>query len=195
MIRNASGVALLMLLAGCSSLLPPGPPPPHRHDFGPPTTGWQMARPAMPPGIVISAIQTPEWLDNANIHYRSVPTDPTGVNAYARNVWVDSPAHLMRACLERHGINGRQHRESRFALSLSISDFEQIITAPDQAHVDVRITASLRDLSNGQLVASHHFLDHHPVTPDVKGAVRGLAKAGSDQCRNILDWIGKTLGR
>jgi len=195
MIRRAGFASLLLLLAGCGSLLPPQSPPPHRHDFGPPATGWQMAKPEIPGTVVIAGIRTPEWLDDANIHYRVTGADPTVVNAYARNVWVAAPAVLMRACLNREGIGAQPRPESRFSLFLAISDFEQIITASGTAHVDVRITASLRDLRNSHLIASHRFVDRQPVTPDVNGAVQGLAQAGNDQCRNILDWVSKTLSR
>lgn len=173
-------------LSACSSLLPPSPPPPVAHDFGPLTTPGTAESIHQ---ISLNRITMPEWLDDSEIHYRQLNQDATAVKSYADNVWVASPATMLRQCLTQAGIQSHRMPDTTLALNVSIDDFEQVISDRDRAHIEVSIDVQLRNPGNSHLVASRHFIDHQPVTANVQGAVKGLAKAGQQQCRAIVDWL------
>lgn len=191
--RIAALTIALSGLAACSSLLPPSPPAPLKHDFGLVSSDWSLGRDATADRVQLARISMPDWLDNANIHYRALRSDPTGLRVYARNRWAASPARLMAACLARSGIRGTGGPATRLTLSLYISDFEQVITAPEKAHLNVLVDAWLRNPANGHLIAHRRFVDQQAVPANVTGAVEGLARAGNRQCRTITVWTSKFL--
>lgn len=184
-IRTAVSAAALITLSACSSLLPPSPPPPTAHDFGP-GIGGGPSYPAKQ--VSLNRIRMPDWLDDSEIHYRQVNQDPTAVKSYADNVWVASPATLLHQCLTQAGLTGHS-ADTKLELNLAINDFEQVITDKDRAHIEVVIDARLQDRKSGKTVAQRDFIDHRPVAANVQGAVKGLAKAGRQQCQAILDWL------
>lgn len=186
-----AGVMLLLLLnlAACS-VIPAGPPALAEHDLGPTSLDKGFQPRDMP--VHLAEVATAESLAGTDILYRVVYRDPTRIQRYAQHVWRVAPVLLMADRLTQSGMPTRATAETPYRLSLRLLDFEQVITTPQKAHVNVRVAAELRDRA-GKLVARYQFIDRSPTGPDLAGALNGLTAAARRQTDNINQWVFDAL--
>ncbi|HYW03806.1 MAG TPA: ABC-type transport auxiliary lipoprotein family protein [Gammaproteobacteria bacterium] len=178
-------VISVLSLAGCS-LLPQQPPPASVHDFGPPaggTSGQQQA--ATPNGPAVRA-SAPDWLGSDAILYRFLFDNATQLRRYARNRWAAPPAELLA---ERVRVDLQQGKGGTPGiLNLRLQRFEQDFTSHKQAHVYVRVVASLHG-HDGHLEKRRVFQDTRACdSADVAGGIRALSAAADAVAGDIAAW-------
>lgn len=179
--------AILCVTAACS-LWPAQPPTPQVHDFGPLRTLQDDA--ATP--VRLDSINAPVWLGTDAIHYRVLYDDPTAFRSYADHRWAAPPAELLAARLQNlFSISSMDKTGARgpYRLSANLLEFEQDFTTAHDAHVQLELDVSMRRSSDGQLVAQKRFVMSQPTTPDVQGAVSGLAQLADRAATDIAGWV------
>lgn len=186
MIARTLPLALLLILTtGCAQLgrlsaLTAPAPAVTTHDFG-------MA--AVPAGrganVALRGVNVPSWQMQSGIAYRLAYHDPTEVRYYATRRWAAPPGQLLEARL-------RQLAPARVgqapALTVHLTDFSQVFTAPNRAEVVIELDASLSD-GEGRERARRHFRISAPSpTPDGEGAVQGLSRLADEVARRVVAW-------
>jgi cholesterol transport system auxiliary component len=182
---------MLLPLTACS-LLPAQAQLPQVHDFGPPPTA-DSSDPASP--VQVGQVTAPAWLSDDAIHYRLLYSDPTTLRSYADNRWASSPADLMDAGL-RYLLSPGPGRASgdAYVLDTQLLEFEQEFTTAHDAKVQLVLQATIRRTSDGQIVAEQRFEMDQVSTPDVQGAVTGLAQLAQKLQRAVADWAKGRVG-
>ncbi len=179
--------AVLCITAACS-LWPAQPPAPQVHDFGLMPVAQDNA--AIP--VRLDSINAPVWLGTDAIHYRLLYyDDPTAFRSYADHRWAAPPAELLAARLQNLfsiGSMDKTGTRGSYLLSVSLLEFEQDFTTARDAHVQLELDVSMRRASDGQLVAQKRFMMSQPTTPNVQGAVSGLAQLADRTAADIADW-------
>lgn len=169
---------LVLALSGCS-VLPPHATLPQYHDFGP-SAGVLPVRAS----VSVREVSAPAWIDNGDIQYRFLASAPTRLHAYATQRWIAPPSRLLAQWLRERlaPIDA-----PRYELSVELNRFEQDFDAAGSARaaIEVRVRISAAD---GTFVAARDFQDTVPTTPDVTGAVAGLAMLARHTSQNIADW-------
>ncbi len=169
---------VLLALSGCS-LLPPHAAPPRYHDFGPPVTE-HVANTT----LYLREVSAPAWLDNGAIHYRLLTTDPTQLRAYATGRWIAAPSRLLAQRLrDQLPGSGLPH----YGLRVELERFEQDFDTTDHARAVMQIHAVITR-ADGAVVAVHEFTFSTPTTPDISGAITGLAALAQQATEAILAW-------
>ncbi|WP_185754598.1 ABC-type transport auxiliary lipoprotein family protein [Rhodanobacter sp. OR444] len=168
----------LLALSGCG-LLPPHAAPPRYHDFGPPTTE-QPANTV----LYLREVSAPAWLDSGEIQYRLLMTDPTQVRAYATGRWIAAPSRLLAQRL-REQLPGKG--SPHYGLRVELDRFEQDFDTADHARVVMQVHAMITT-ADGATVAAHDFTFSTPTTPDISGAITGLAALAQQATEAILAW-------
>jgi len=178
--------AALCITAACS-LWPSQPPLPQVHDFGPPPAANHMAV----ADLQLDAVMAPAWLASDAIHYRLLYDDPTALRNYADHRWAAPPAELLAARLryllplQPAGDTGAR---GIYVLSATLLEFEQDFSTAHEAHVRLELEVSMRRASDGQIIAAHRFVMTQSTTPDVQGAISGLAQLANRTAPAIADW-------
>jgi len=166
---------VLLALSGCS-LLPPHAALPRYHDFGPPVTE-QTANTT----LYLREVSAPAWLDNGAIYYRLLTTDPTRLRAYASGRWIAAPSRLLAQQL-REQLSG-----SSYGLRVELERFEQDFDTTKHARAVMQVHAVITR-ADGAAVAAHEFTFSTPTTPDISGAITGLAALTQQATKAILVW-------
>lgn len=187
-----SGTVFAIVLASASALsacsvLPAQAPQPQSHDFGP--------LPAPEDGasgrIRVDRVVAPAWIDDGAIHYRLVYDDPTSLRSYADHRWAAPPADMLRprlqSLLQGSASPGAASR-SIYALDVDLLEFEQDFPSAQKAEVRLVAEVSLRDTTDGRLVAQKQFTLTAPSTPDVHGAVADLSKLAEQAAEQVVAW-------
>ncbi len=182
--------ALGLLLVGCASLLPEPAPAPSMVDFGPADAATD--REPIPYGIDVARIDAPRWLNDTDILYRQTHRSPNRIERYAHHVWAAPPPELLAEQADRMlDARGAKSQAPEYRLELRLTRFEQVFTAADAAHVDARMTATLRDLT-GENPNSRHTLEARIDTrPDVEGAIAGLPQAANQLVDELGTWLAR----
>jgi cholesterol transport system auxiliary component len=174
------------LLNGCS-VLPAQAPQSQVHDFGPlpDTQGAATGQ------VQVDRVAAPAWIDDGAIHYRLVYSDPTSLRSYADHRWVAAPSDLFRlrlqSLLRAQKPSGGSARSAGL-LTVEVMEFEQDFPSAQQASVRLTAKASLRKGLDGHLVGEKEFVLSVPSTPDVQGAIAGLAGLAQDAAGQIASW-------
>lgn len=193
MARCGAGVLVLVLLSlGACSVIPDGLPALAEHDLGPVAPDQSFQPRDLP--VHLARVTTANDLAGTDILYRRTDRDPTQVHRYAQHVWRVAPVLLIADRLSQLGLSARATAETPYQLVLRLVNFEQVITSPTDAHVNVRVDAQLRN-AQGALVASYRFIDRSPATADLAGALSGLTAAARRQADNINQWVFDALAR
>jgi len=190
MTRVIALVSIFVLLVWTSacSVLPAQAPLPQRHDFGPlPAVGDD---PAVPLRVV--PITAPAWLSDDAIHYRLLYSDPTAFRSYADNRWASPPAELLGAGLQFE-MSSRASAQAEsgelYELDATLVEFEQDFSTPKDATVRLVLHVSMRRPSDGRIVAEQRFVKEQASSPDVQGAVTGLAQLAKQAEAEIAAWV------
>lgn len=189
---RAGALILILLSLGACSVIPDGPPALAEHDLGPSSLDQSFQPRDLP--VHLAVVTTAGGLAGTDILYRRSDRDPTRIQRYAQHVWRVAPAMLIADRLAQLGLSARASAETPYRLNLRLVDFEQVITTPADAHVNVRIDAELRN-AQGEQLATYRFIDRSPTMPDLTGALRGLTAAARRQADNINQWVFDVLPR
>lgn len=181
----AIGVAVC-LTAACS-LWPAQPPLAQVHDFGPlPAVDRNEGS-----NVRVDAVIAPTWLSSDSIHYRLLYNDPTALRQYADHRWAAPPADLLAARLEyllplRPTGDSGVHKI--YMLNANLLEFEQDFGSAHAAYVRLTLEISLRRSGDGRIIAQHRFIMTQPVTPNVQGAITGLAQLADGAAMAAVEW-------
>lgn len=178
--------ATVCITAACS-LWPAQAPLPQVHDFGP----LPAVHDSDAARLSLNPITAPVWLASDAIHYRLLYNDPTALRTYADHRWAAPPAELLAARLQyllplRPVGDTRAH--SVYALSAALLEFEQDFSTPHDAHARLVLEVSMQRSSDGQIIAERRFVMTQSISPDVQGAISGLAQLANRSAMAIADW-------
>jgi cholesterol transport system auxiliary component len=186
----AVGLALAFAANGCS-IVPPRAAPPLRHDFGPlPPVAVASDRAAPRRALTVGEVSAPTWLDSDAIRYRLLYAEPTLVRRYGVNRWLAQPADLVKLRLQAI-LAAKDATSDRARLDLRLIRFEQVFDSPHRASAVIEVTARLR--SHGDVLAETEFKSVVHCTPNVDGAVDGLARAATVAMERVRDWAYRVL--
>lgn len=177
-----------LLLAGCS-VLPKSAPPQATYDLGPPP-----AKPVktLPATMQLGQVTAPGWMNDTGMLYRLDYANATRVRAYAQSRWVAPPAALFEQRLQAfYNTQSSQGSDNNVntRVALRLVRFEQVFTAPKEAHADLRLQVTVYDRDDA-LVAQRTFSGQEPcVTPDAEGGVKALSKLSDRVIRHLLTWL------
>ncbi len=188
------------MLTGCA-LTAPSEEPPARYDLGP-LPHYKPAPPVLPATVLLPDITAPSWLDVQGIAYRLAYDDPARVRTYAHSRWRASPPALLSqrlrarfsAATRRGVVTGADSARASYMVRVDLEDFSQVFSAPDSSRATVRARASLINVRQHRLIAQRVFLLDRPTpSPDARGAVAALAKAGDALIEELLEWTSEQL--
>ncbi|TAN50088.1 MAG: hypothetical protein EPN21_09755 [Methylococcaceae bacterium] len=163
---------LCVLLSACS-VLPSRPAPPAVHDFGP----------AAAANAAAVNVDAPSWLRDERLRYRLLYNDPTQVRFYARDHWLAPPPALLGQRLNV-AVDG-----DRYRLKVTLTDFEQMFDAPDQARVVLNLRVHAETVA-GKPVAERLFQYTQPCSSaDARGAVEAYAALVRLATDSLRTWL------
>ncbi|MGA9853781.1 MAG: ABC-type transport auxiliary lipoprotein family protein [Gammaproteobacteria bacterium] len=174
------------LIAGCS-LWPNQPPLAQVHDFGLlPAADHNEGL-----NVRVDAVMAPTWLSSDAIHYRLLYNDATALRQYADHRWAAPPSDLLAARLgyllpPQPVGDGGMHKV--YLLSANLLEFEQDFSGARDAYVRLVLEISLRRAGDGLIIAQHRFVMTQPATPDVQGAINGLAQLANEAAAAAVAW-------
>lgn len=181
------GLLALLFLSGCAGLWPETAEPPRKLDFGPHAD--DASEPAIDFPVRLARVHAPSWLEQEEIYYRDLSSQPNRLASYGRHVWLAAVPELLGEEVDgmlaarsdsRSGATGR--------LELRLTRFEQVLEDEDEAHVRAHMTAVLeRDGERHKQV----FTVREEVAADVTGAREGLPKAGRALVGQLGDWLAE----
>lgn len=179
---------LALLLSACAAL-PERAAAPQRYDFGPPAAPVAVAaqRPAL--GL---RVQASPALEGTAMLYRLAYADAQQLRAYTQSRWAMAPAELLAQRL-RSGL-GRDYtlppdgEGAARVLHVTLEEFSQVYTAPDQSHGLLRLRISL--LQDGRLLAQRELQLQQPSpSADAAGGVRALGATSDTMLTELVQWL------
>ncbi|MGH8373512.1 MAG: ABC-type transport auxiliary lipoprotein family protein [Gammaproteobacteria bacterium] len=182
-----SGIFIGVCITAACSLWPAQPPAPQVHDFGPPPVVNDHAA----ADFRLDSVRAPAWLANDNIHYRLVYQDPTALRNYADHRWAAPPAELIAARLQdllSVGSADYTGTHDAYVLRVNLLEFEQDFSTEHDAQVHLELDVSMRRSNDGQIIAQRRFVLSQATTPDVRGAISGLAQTAGRAAAAVSDW-------
>ena len=75
-----------------------------------------------------------------------------------------------------------------YMLNANLLEFEQDFSSAHDASVRLILEISLRRAGDGQIIAQHQFVMTQPATPDVQGAINGLAQLADEAAVAAVEW-------
>ncbi|MFN4359851.1 MAG: ABC-type transport auxiliary lipoprotein family protein [Hylemonella sp.] len=189
-LRVLMAVAAL-LLSACASL-PERAAAPQRYDFGPPAPPAAVAaqRPAL--GL---RVQASPALEGTAMLYRLAYADAQQLRAYTQSRWVMAPADLLAQRL-RSGL-GPQYtlppdgEGASRVLHVTLEEFSQIYTAPEQSHGLLRLRVSL--LQGERLLAQRELQLQRPAArADAAAGVQALGASADEAVAELVRWIAES---
>lgn len=195
---------LVLLVAGCSSILPDKPVREIMYDFGPGLAA--DAAPALPTGapLVLPEVEVSGSLDGPAMLYRLGYDDPNRLWPYAYARWSAPPGQLLRQRLRESLGRTRPVLDSAAAASLArrgtaapvmrveLEEFSQQFDSPTQSKGVIRVRCTLLENTPGgeRVVAQRSFVAQQPApTPDASGGVRALTAATDAVAADIAAWL------
>jgi cholesterol transport system auxiliary component len=180
-----------LLLAACGlaacRILPEPATAPRLHDLGPNRPANENPRAHLPPGLVLDSVDGPASVRSTAVHYRFLFEEPTRLRSYASVQWAAPPPALLEERLgqmlppSRAGSGGAPTRR----LKVRLEAFEQQFSSPVNAEAYVELRATLE----GSTFATTVIIQRRPTTPDVQGAVAGLAVVADQSMVKLLAWL------
>ncbi len=177
-----------LLLSACAAL-PERAAAPQRYDFGPPAAPAAVAaqRPAL--GL---RVQASPALEGTAMLYRLAYADAQQLRAYTQSRWAMAPADLLAQRL-RSGL-GRDHTlppeggGAARVLHVTLEEFSQVYTAPEQSHGLLRLRVSL--LQGERLLAQRELQLQQPApSADAAGGVRALGATTDAVVTELVRWM------
>lgn len=191
-------LSVMSVVAGCAIGLEKRDPP-TVFDLGPQRT-HAASPPAIQATLLIPAVSASPWLDSPSILYRLVYRDDARPEAYAQNRWAMPPALLLTerlrgrfAAASRGVVSVQDGARADYALRIELEDFSQLFDAAESSKTNVRVRASLIDLTTRALHAQKSFSVERPAAPNAPGAARSLAGASDAVVEELLVWAAQSL--
>ena len=182
---------LALLLSACAAL-PERAAAPQRYDFGPPAAPAAVAAQRPPLGL---RVQASPALEGTAMLYRLAYADAQQLRAYTQSRWAMAPADLLVQRL-RSGL-GRDYTLPPDAdgaarvLHVTLEEFSQVYTAPEQSHGLLRLRVSL--LQDGRLLAQRELQLQQPaVRADAAAGVRALGASTDEAVTELVRWLQQT---
>jgi cholesterol transport system auxiliary component len=180
-----------LLLSACAAL-PERAAAPQRYDFGPPAAPAAVA--AQRPALALR-VQASPALEGTAMLYRLAYADAQQLRAYTQSRWAMAPAELLAQRL-RSGL-GRDYTlppEGEGAprvLHVTLEEFSQIYTAPEQSHGLLRLRVSL--LQDGRLLAQRELQLQQPAArADAAAGVQALGASSDEAVTELVRWLQQT---
>lgn len=199
-------LALLALLAGCSSL-PDKPVREVMYDFGPlPTTTAPAPTEGAAP-LVLNSVNAAASLESPAMLYRLSYADANQLRPYAYARWSAPPAELLEQRLrEQLGLArpvlnsaagaalARRGGALPPVLRVELEEFSHQFDTPAASRGVLRVRCTLLESTTGgdRLVAQRSFAVERPApTPNAAGGVRALAAASDAVAQEIAAWLAQ----
>ncbi len=189
---------ILSVMAGCG-LGPEKRDPPAVFDLGP-QRSHAAAAPAINATLLISPVSASPWLDSPNMMYRLTYRDAGRPEAYAQHRWAMSPALLLterlrsRFASATRGVVGTQDgAQADYSLRIELEDFSQSFDTAETSKANVRLRASLINLTTRALHAQKSFSVERPAAPNAPGAAQSLAAASDAVVDELVAWAAQSL--
>ncbi|HBH38742.1 MAG TPA: hypothetical protein DDX06_10225 [Curvibacter sp.] len=181
-------VVSALLLSACAAL-PERAVAPQRYDFGPPAAPVAVAAQRPPLGLRVQASLA---LEGTAMLYRLAYADAQQLRAYTQARWAMAPAELLAQRL-RSGL-GRDHtlppegEGASRVLHVTLEEFSQVYTAPEQSHGLLRLRVSL--LQDGRLLAQRELQLQQPAArADAAAGVRALGATVDAMVTELVQWL------
>lgn len=189
-----------LILSGCA--LQSSQPQAVLYDLGPPSSmPSEKMLPDDVPRLVVFRVNSPDWLNNTQMHYRLLHVNELQTRFYTLSRWSVQPPKLFRERLKSRIVaaggeigGGRAQRADQLRLVVNIEDFSQYFA--DNSHSEGRIALRVSVLGKDGLVAQKSFL--HTVaaaSPDAPGGAKALSVAADEVITEILLWIVENYKR
>lgn len=181
-----------LLLSACAAL-PERAAAPQRYDFGPPAAPAAVAAQRPPLGL---RVQASPALEGTAMLYRLAYADAQQLRAYTQSRWAMAPAELLAQRL-RSGLGrdytlppeGEGEGASR-VLHVTLEEFSQVYTAPDQSHGLLRLRVSL--LQGERLLAQRELQLQQPAArADAAAGVRALGASTDAAVAELVRWLAE----
>jgi len=204
-LRTGCAAALLAatLLAGCGNLLPQPATPPITYtlEASAEAAAAPPAAAASAPTLAVSALQAAAGYDSARIVYLRQPQQ---LEAYAKSVWVDTPARMLApllvAALQRSGayaavVSAPSAAASTLRLDTEVLRLRQDFEGGSSA-VTLSLRATLVDGATRQVLGSRDFSATVPAaSADSAGGVRAAQAATRQVLATLADWCAGAASR
>ena len=182
----------LPLRSGDSLALPERAAAPQRYDFGPPAAPAAVAAQRPPLGL---RVQASPALEGTAMLYRLAYADAQQLRAYTQSRWAMAPAELiaqrLRGGLGRDYTLPPEGEGASRVLHVTIEEFSQVYTAPEQSHGLLRLRVSL--LQDGRLLAQRELQLQQPaVRADAAAGVRALGASTDEAVTELVRWLQQT---
>jgi len=190
-------ILCLLALGGCGAAVRQNVVPRH-YTLAPWTNASTPASPRAGGAILrVARIEMPAWLQDTALYYRLAYRSDSVIAAYANSDWAAPPAAMLEQRLRRALDDGgwravvgpASNAQADFTLHVSVDDFSQVFTSPDESFGVLDATATL-DGADDVLVAQRHF--HFRIaaqSADAAGGVKALDTASRDFADQLRDWL------
>jgi ABC-type uncharacterized transport system auxiliary subunit len=178
--KLATPMAAALLLSACIGARSPDPV---RYFVLDPEPGTSAVPYAGPP-VVVAPTTAAGFYGTTQIVYSDMP----GVRArYRYSFWTERPQQLIQRQLQAR-LQGAG-ADSGLVVDTHLDEIYHDASSTPGV-VLVTVTASLRDVSRHELLASHRFTRSAPATAyDARGAVAGMRKAVGAVLDDIVRWV------
>ncbi len=204
--RPFLAVAMLALLAGCSSIVDK-PVRATLYDFGPGQVAASTPPQATRPPLVLADIEAAGALDGSAVLYRLGYVDDHQLRPYSQARWSAPPPQLVRQRLreqlgrDRMVLNpGEGAGLARTggllprALRIELEEFSHLFQGPTQSVGLLRLRATLLENTAGgeRLLAQRNVVIQRPApTADAPGGVRALTAAVDAAAEELVQWLAQ----
>jgi len=199
-------LALVGLLAGCSSLAPDKPARATMYDFGVvPTTPAPAG--ARQPAIVLADLEAAGSLETSALLYRLSYADGHQLLPYAQARWAAPPTRLVRQRLREQLGRDRAVLDASESAALArqggvippmlrvdLEEFSHVFDSPTQSWgvVRMRVTLMENTPAGERLVGQRMIVQRQPApSADAPGGVRALTAATDAAAQDIAAWLAQ----
>lgn len=195
-------IAACLALAGCA--LKPVAAPPAVFDLGLPArsaaaadAGTMDATGATSaPGWRLADVTAPPWLDGDGIAYRLAYAQAQQRQQYRDSRWAAPPAQLLTQRLrEQLAAPSSCAGRPPGLLAVHLDAFEQVFSAPRQAHVVLRVQASWWPAGTPGAALQQRWQLERPSAPDAAGAAQALGQAVEAWLPQLERWAAAAACR
>lgn len=180
-----------LLLSACTAL-PERASAPQRYDFGPPPAPAAPAAAAAQRPALGLRVQASPALEGTAMLYRLVYADAQQLRAYTQSRWAMAPAELLAQRL-RSGL-GRDYllppagEGAARVLHVTLEEFSQVYTAPEQSHGLLRLRVSL--LQGERVLGQRELQFQQPAArADAAAGVSALGATADAAVTELVRWI------
>jgi cholesterol transport system auxiliary component len=150
----------------------------------------------MPASYSIDLVGAASRLQTTALLYRLAYRRPAQLRGYRRTRWAAPPNKVLSMRLgarlapsSRFIVGGHPADTNRYRVQLTLADFSQVFSSPDQSECVVTLVAAIID-HRGLVTARRAFSDQRPApTADAAGAIEGLLDASDSVLDQMLAWL------